>query len=218
MKATTLGLTLIVLTVLAGCLAGCAQHTDTVTPTLQRQPMAQPTEQAAQGVYVRNTWNVINHPPGLSSGDAAIGDESGDEQAELSGASASAAAAGLAKARAGFQNMNGLSWYIVTTGDGANTATPTQTGGTLTSTATPTVTANQEPTANVTTPIAVGMPGSAPQASGQGQIGSGSQALSPSQQNELRTLLADVKAGVPGALEKLTAFLGQPAPTTQPSN
>lgn len=209
----------------SGCLGGCAQNTETPTINDQRQPQALAADQAQQGVNVRNTWNVINYPAGVSSGEPSLVSSNGDVQADLSGAAASPGAAGLARARAGFQTQNGLSWYVVTTGSGTGTQTPTLTGGTLTSSQTPTVTPNQEPTANVTVPIAVGMPGSAPQASAQGQISTGgstgTQSLTPSQANELRTLLANVKGGVPGALEALTKWsdqvFGKPAPTTQPS-
>lgn len=215
-RTASLAIASLVLLVLCGCLGGCAQNTETPTVTDQRQPQAQAAEQAQQGVNVRNTWNIIAYPPGLTSTDAALGDESGDQQAEIANASASPSGSGLAKARAGFQSQNGLSFYVAVTGTGTGTQTPTLTGGTLSSTQTPTVTPNQEPTANVTVPIAVGAPGSAPQATAQGQLNQGGTqtgTLSPQQQAELRTLLNN--GDTQGALAKLAEFLGGPKPTTQ---
>lgn len=220
--------------VLSSCLSGCAQNTKTPTINDQRQPQAQALDQAQQGVNVRNTWNIITYPAGVSSGEPSLVSSDGDIQADLSGASASPSAAGLARAKAGFQTQNGLSWYVVTTGSGTGTQTPTLTGGTLTSSQTPTVTTTQEPKNVIEIPFSIAPWGIA-SASGQAQLSDGgatggTMTLTPQQDATLQQLKANVAgASGPQALEALGAlnkwwgdllvskgFPRPPTPTTQP--
>lgn len=220
-------LMLVACLLVGGCLCGCAQKTNTVSEQPIVQEPKQDSRQAQQGVNSQNYVYVYNAPqgkklPGSNDGPTVVlhgwpgNDPTSTQPAQLNGLEADSNGAEFESASASGQLQAGISIVINTTGSGSNDMTPSQGSQTAKPNSNQTVTPNQEPTANVTVPIAVGMPGSAPQASGQGQIGSGSQNFSPQQQAELKTLLANVKAGVPGAIEALTKFLETPTKPVQP--
>lgn len=198
--------------------AGCAQNTEAPVSQPIQQPQSLSAEQAQQGVSSRNYVYVFN-APGTTDipHDGPVIQVAGDGGGVLEQPASTAAGNQVARASSGAPVQAGLTIAITTSGTGTGTQTPALSGSTATPGATITQSPTQKPEAAVSVPIAFGMPGSAPQATGAAGTSSSQQSLTSEQQNELRTLWAQALRGDAGALERIGALLFGPAATTQPA-
>lgn len=189
----------------ASCNPGCAQNTQ--QPQTQTTPQRVDTNQdSKQGGSQANIY-VINAPARGVSGEYAS--NQGDaltRSAKLTTGVADTGSAGSDAADATFM-QHGI---VLNVNQGGTTQTPTGSAtGTLSGTSqAATATPNQEPKATVTVPIAVGAPGSAPQATGAGSL-EGPASTSATNNAELRTLLE--RAGTanqqPGDMQRIRELI-----------
>ena len=201
----------------AMCLLGCAQTT--TAPQVQtprnESSTAQETEQRAAGSQA-NIY-VINRPgPGVEGESKSNQGGALARFAKWSNGTIGDSGMGMGDAEATYQQA-GIA-IRVSFGDSSATATPT--GGNASGTVNPAQSGNvsphQEPKASVNVPIAVGMPGSAPQATGASSL-EGPASTTATNQNDLKTLWDQAKNGDPAAKQKLLELLlGGAAPTSQP--
>jgi len=203
---------------------GCAQNTEAPNVQPTRQAQSEDVTQQAQGarsdsyVYIFNAPgdNAVPAAPGGTTID--LGKLLGDSnRPETGGDDATPGGATVRDTRAGY-NQN----VYLTLQQGGTSSGAQATGGASGQSSAPgssvTQTPTQEPKATVTTPIAVGLPGSAPQASGTGTV-EGDAATTADQDADLKTLLVEAAAKDPAALQALLAqLLAELAqPTTQPA-
>ncbi len=216
---------LITLAALAALAMGCAQDTTATAAQPTRQVQAPYADQAAQGSKSDVRVYIINAPAGnsLPDGETAtlldLGDPNGRIAAVKETTSAETGSA-VKDTRAGYV-QSGFTLNIHT---GGSSTGAQATGATGSQASTPgasiTQSPNQEPRANVTTPIAVGLPGSAPQATGTGALEGGTATTTADQQAELRTAMIKAAGGDPTALRNLFEQLfGEtlPVSTTMPA-
>lgn len=208
-------------------MVGCAQNTEAANPQPTRQVQSADTEQAAQGgKYTFNQYiiNTTKDVPGESGVALALDDPA---QSQVDGVSSDGAGNNTKRIRSGY-TIAGVTNNITIGGS----STGPQSGGTASGqssapSASITQSPTQEPKATVNVPIALGAPGSAPQATGAASL-EGPASTTASQQNELRTLYAKWKAGQASGSEitRLNELATQlfggpiapvPAPSTQPS-
>lgn len=208
----------------AALICGCAQNTKApqVQPATNESRTAQDSDQRSAG-SMTNIY-VINRPgPGVEGEyKTSLGGGAVARAAKLGTGQAAESGAGLGDGEATYQ-QSAIS-INVSYGNVAATATPT--GGSATGTVTPTQSGtwspHQEPKATVTTPIAVGLPGSAPTATGSGSV-EGPATTTANPQNDLKTLIAKASGGDPAALQQLQQLqalwqlLAPAGPTSQPS-
>jgi len=197
---------LITLAVFAALAAGCAQDTTATSAQPTRQIQAPVADQAAQGSKSDVRVYIVNAPGGNSlpdDGNGALLDLANPENAVASIGETSSTETGSAvkDTRAGYV-QSGFTLNIHT---GGSSTGAQATGATGSQASTPgasiSQSPNQEPRANVTTPIAVGLPGSAPQATGTGALEGGSATTTADQQAQLRTALIKAASGDLSALQ-----------------
>jgi hypothetical protein len=195
--ACSIGMLAVGAALFVGALAGCNQATSanpiSTQPTKQTQAEDLSQDQqgtngrvAEQGVY------VINDASG--GGKAAVAsNDRGKIKSVTVGADGSSqlgeSDGGVHVVVFNFDTQIGGSTTAGQTGGGAS-------GQSSAANANPTATQSphQEPKANLTVPIAVGMPGSAPQATGAGTV-EGPATTTATNQNDLKTLMAKWRAG-----------------------
>jgi hypothetical protein len=176
-------------------LAGCNQATSANPISTQptRQTQAEDQKQDQQGTNGRVAEQGIYS---INGSGAALerSDKTGRIQKVRVGADGEVTAENVDGSGTHFQT----NYYAFNIG-GSTTAGQTGGGASGQSSAananpTATQSPHQEPKATVTTPIAVGMPGSAPQATGAGSV-EGPATTTATNQNDLKTLIAKWRAG-----------------------
>jgi hypothetical protein len=178
-----------------GALTGCNQATSANPISTQptRQTQAEDLKQDQQGTNSRFAEQGVYSING-GGGNVKRDDGRGKITKVQSGADGNVSAEGLE----GGGNYFQTNYYALNVG-GSTTAGQTGGGASGQSSAanannTATQSPHQEPKANLTVPIAVGMPGSAPQATGAGAV-EGPATTTATNQNDLKTLIAKWRAG-----------------------
>lgn len=169
---------------------GCAQN----TATPQNQPSAQGTvtDQETRSAGAQTNIYVINAPARGVAGEYSSSQAGALlRSAKLTTGEATNAGAGSEASDATFLQHG----VVINVNQGSTTPTVTgSSSGSQQPGMAATISPNQEPRATVNTPIAFGMPGSAPQATGAASL-EGPATTTAHQQNELRTLLQKYHAG-----------------------
>lgn len=196
----------------AMCLLGCAQTTTAPQVQTPRNESSTAQESDQRSAGSQTYIYVINRPgPGVESeSKTSVGGGAATRTSKVTNGQAGPDGAGLGDADATYQ-IAGLS-INVNYGNTAATATPT--GGAASGVVNPAQSGNvsphQEPKASVNVPIAVGLPGSAPQATGASSL-EGPASTTATNQNDLKTLWDQAKNGDPAAKQKLLEILlGKP--------
>lgn len=216
-KETKIGLIVaaLVVVVCAIFIPGCTQTTQ--TPTTQTPVQEQPTrsknaqETDTFGTHITNNYHfeAPNNNYGMRGRSTS---QPSEAAALLSALNAPAGSIGASRAD-GYNQTFVLNWSTQTggtapsvTGSSSAAATATQTP-----TASGTTDARQDPRFTASTPIAFGMPGSAPSASGS--AASEGATASTTQTNEQRAMQQDIRA----MRESIDALLKALAPASTPA-
>ncbi len=213
-----------VLVFVALALSGCAQNTEAPVAQPTRQVQAEKATQQEQGAMASIDINILNAPDGQGvpdetsiMGPLVYGPLADKNLARIMDGGSGPAGSTVRDTRAGYvQNV-----YLTLQTGGSATGAQT-TGGATGQSSTPGTTITQypvqEPKASVTTPVAVGLPGSAPQATGTGTV-EGNASTTADLQADLKTQLLDLAAKDPAAFQSILAELAKffPVATTQPA-